>query len=189
MKKAGIRKTARYNCKMIMIFPNPQNPQKGRLYLRGRFYDCALGRNGITRHKKEGDGCTPVGRFPLRPFWRRPDRPAAHWHKKHAANMRDIQPNDGWSDDPRDPNYNRLITRPHRFRHERLWRDDGHYDVIIPLGYNDDPPQKGRGSAIFFHLTSADLPPTEGCVAVTPETMQAIWGFLRPNMWIHIRGL
>ncbi len=98
---------------------------------------------------KEGDGCTPVGRFRYAHFGDAQTGRRA-LAQKHAANVRDIQPNDGWSDDPRDPNYNRLITRPHRFRHERLWRDDGHYDVIIRLAIMTTHRRKGAAVRYFF---------------------------------------
>lgn len=40
----------------------------------GRTWRCALGKGGIVRDKREGDGCTPVGTFPLRRVLYRPDR-------------------------------------------------------------------------------------------------------------------
>ncbi len=47
-----------------------------------------------------------------------------------------------------------------------LWRADHVYDLIVPLGYNDDPVVPGKGSAIFMHVAKPDYAPTEGCVAL-----------------------
>jgi L,D-peptidoglycan transpeptidase YkuD (ErfK/YbiS/YcfS/YnhG family) len=77
-----------------------------------------------------------------------------------------IDPSDGWSDDPRDGFYNQAVPLPHAYSYERLWREDAIYDLIVPLGYNDDPPIPGLGSAIFLHCARPDYSPTEGCVAV-----------------------
>jgi L,D-peptidoglycan transpeptidase YkuD (ErfK/YbiS/YcfS/YnhG family) len=38
--------------------------------------------------------------------------------------------------------------------------------LIVPLGYNDNPPVTGLGSAIFLHVARDDYAPTEGCVAL-----------------------
>jgi L,D-peptidoglycan transpeptidase YkuD (ErfK/YbiS/YcfS/YnhG family) len=129
---------------------------------------CALGRGGIREaaDKREGDGATPLGQWPIRGVLLRPDRgllPPAH------LPWRWLRENDGWSDDLRDPVYNRPVRHPHAFSAERLWREDGLYDAIVLLGHNDAPPVAGQGSAIFLHLRVGDV--TEGCVAVPRETM------------------
>ena len=124
---------------------------------------CALGRNGVSAEKREGDGATPAGVLPLRYVFYRPDREA-----QPATRMavRVISPGDGWCDDPARPEYNRLVRRPFPGRHETLWRADGLYDLAVVLGWNDAPPVPGRGSAIFLHVAGADYAPTEGCVAL-----------------------
>ncbi len=48
-----------------------------------------------------------------------------------------------------------------------MWRDDGLYDVVLVVGYNDAPVIPARGSAIFVHVSRADFSPTAGCVALT----------------------
>lgn len=61
------------------------------------------------------------------------------------------------------------------FSYENLWRtEDDCYDIVIPLGYNDDPIMAGRGSAIFLHIARPDYSGTEGCVAVSREDMPAL---------------
>lgn len=124
---------------------------------------CTVGRGGIGQKKAEGDGITPVGRFPLRGVMARPERIAVI---QTALPVSPITKTDGWCDDPASADYNRRITLPHPASHEQLWRADALYDVIIEIGYNDDPVVPGRGSAIFIHVARARYQPTQGCVAL-----------------------
>ena len=140
----------------------------GRLSFRGRRYRCALGRAGIVADKREGDGATPAGEFPLRRLLYRPDRlpePAT------GLEVLPIGPDDGWCDAPEDAAYNRPVRLPHPASAERLWREDRLYDLVVVLGHNDDPPRPGLGSAIFLHVARPDYGPTEGCVALAPDDL------------------
>lgn len=131
----------------------------------GRNIPCSIGRNGAipAAEKREGDGMTPLGLWPIRAVLLRPDRVALP--SGIRLPWRWLRPDDGWSDDPSDPAYNRPVRHPHRFSAEQLWREDGLYDVILVLGHNDAPPVPGLGSAIFVHCWNEGQP-TEGCVAV-----------------------
>lgn len=82
-----------------------------------------------------------------------------------------LHPSLGWCDAPGDANYNRIVRLPYAASHERLWRRDHLYDLIVILGYNDYPRAQGRGSAIFMHLARAGYSPTEGCVALSRRDM------------------
>jgi L,D-peptidoglycan transpeptidase YkuD (ErfK/YbiS/YcfS/YnhG family) len=135
----------------------------GLLAHRNRIYRCALGKEGLTANKREGDGATPIGRFCVRELLYRCDRVAI---PTTGLASRIIQSDSGWSDDPSDPVYNREVHRPHRYGHESLFREDNLYDLIVPLGYNDSPPVAGLGSAIFLHVARDNYAPTEGCVAL-----------------------
>lgn len=132
---------------------------------------CALGRAGIEPSKREGDGATPAGIFPLREIFYRPDRVA---RPISSLPVRPLAPHDGWCDDPACADYNRLVRLPHSGSHERLWRDDALYDIVAVIGYNDSPPVRGLGSAIFLHVASDDFAPTEGCVAVALTELRPI---------------
>ena len=99
-----------------------------------------------------------------------------------------LRPADGWCDDAGAPNYNRLVTLPCRGSHERLWRDDRLYDLIVELGYNDDPPEPGKGSAIFLHIARADYLPTEGCVALAEADLRAVLARLSAGSVVEIRA-
>jgi L,D-peptidoglycan transpeptidase YkuD (ErfK/YbiS/YcfS/YnhG family) len=126
---------------------------------------CALGRAGITRTKREGDGASPSGAFRLRSGVYRPD----HFGSRPASPLplRPSAPGDGWCDDARDRRYNRPIRLPAPgVGHERMWREDGLYDLVIDLDYNRGPIRRGHGSAIFLHVARPGYRPTEGCVAL-----------------------
>ena len=134
--------------------------------------------------KRESDGATPLGAWPLREALFRPDRgdPPATALPLHA-----IAPADGWSDDPADPRYNRPVALPHAFRHERLWREDGLYDLVVPLGFNDDPPAPGRGSAIFLHCAHPAYAPTEGCIALARADLERLLARAAPGDLLEVR--
>jgi len=136
----------------------------------GRILRCALGRAGISNDKREGDGATPAGIWPIREVLFRADRVALATGLPHAP----LKPDDGWCDDPADADYNRRVTLPHRARCESLWRDDGIYDAIAVLGYNEAPVVPGAGSAIFLHVARDDFSPTQGCVALAREDLVAV---------------
>lgn len=160
--------------------------EDGWATFRGRRYRCALGRNGLSRDKKEGDGTTPVGRFPLRFVCYRPDRLAA---PKTGLETVALGMDDAWSDDSNRPEYNTLVKLPHGGSHEKMWRHDRIYDLVVPIGYNDDPPVPGRGSAVFIHVARQGYPPTDACVAFSlPDLLEILRG-CRPETSIHVRPL
>jgi L,D-peptidoglycan transpeptidase YkuD (ErfK/YbiS/YcfS/YnhG family) len=99
-----------------------------------------------------------------------------------------LRPEDGWSDDPAEPDYNRLVPLPCRGSHERLWRADGVYDLIVELGFNDEPAMPGIGSAIFLHVARPDYPPTEGCVALAETDLRAVLKMLGGGSVIAVRA-
>src|SRR5947209_16644799 len=104
---------------------------------------CAVcGRGGVRANKREGDGASPAGTFPLLYGYYRADRLAV---PRSGLGMPPLRPEDGWVDDPADPNYNRPVKLPYPARHEQLWRADGLYDLIVVIGYNTDPVMPGAG--------------------------------------------
>jgi len=178
----------------ILVFPD------GRLQWGGRRVRCALGRGGVRADKREGDGATPVGRFPLRRVFYRADRvppPAT------GLPVQTIAPDLGWCDDPAHADYNRMVGLPFAASHERLWRDDALYDLLAVIGYNDEPVAPGLGSAIFLHVakpsarpspaggrgeraSGPDFAPTEGCVALVLAELSDLLAACGPGDTIRI---
>lgn len=146
---------------------------------------CALGRGGVLESKREGDGGTPAGLWPLREVLFRHDRLGTI---ATALPARALERDDGWCDDPADLHYNRKVRLPYPGRCERLWRADRLYDIIVPLGYNDDPVVPGAGSAIFLHVARPDFAPTEGCAALALDDLLEVLAAVRPGAAVRITG-
>jgi L,D-peptidoglycan transpeptidase YkuD (ErfK/YbiS/YcfS/YnhG family) len=155
---------------LIKLYPSGK---RGKLIWQGRFYRAALGRGGVSPEKKEGDGKTPAGCFPLRQVFYRPDRLSP---PRTSLPIQPLKPDYGWDDNPASPSYNRLvrISETASFQGEQLWRQDNLYDLVVIVGYNDDPPIPGRGSAIFIHIARPNYSPTAGCVALSQKDLQEI---------------
>jgi L,D-peptidoglycan transpeptidase YkuD (ErfK/YbiS/YcfS/YnhG family) len=155
-----------------------------RLSWPGGAAPAACGRGGVRPDKREGDGASPLGTFPLLDAYYRADRLAP---PSTGLRLAALRPDDGWVDDPADRRYNRLVSLPYPAHHEAMWRADGLYDLVVLIGYNTDPPAPGRGSAIFLHVASPDFAPTEGCIAVARDVLAALLGLLGPGSTITIR--
>jgi L,D-peptidoglycan transpeptidase YkuD (ErfK/YbiS/YcfS/YnhG family) len=157
----------------------------GRLFWPGGAARAACGWGGVHRDKREGDGASPQGTFRLVRAFYRPDRIAPP--PATGLPLAPLRLDDGWVDDPADPRYNRLVQLPCPAHHERMWRQDHLYDLIVVIGYNLDPVVPGRGSAIFLHCASRDFAPTEGCIAIAREVLLALLPLLGPLSGITIR--
>jgi L,D-peptidoglycan transpeptidase YkuD (ErfK/YbiS/YcfS/YnhG family) len=167
----------------IMVRPSAGTPTRGLLVAGPLVVPCALGRGGLTADKREGDGATPAAALRLVACHYRADRlprPATRLPPLP------IRPDDGWCDDPADRAYNRPVQLPYPAGHERMWRDDHLYDVVVVLDWNLDRPIPGRGSAIFFHLAAPGFAPTAGCVAVTLPAMRRILAVSGPGMVMDV---
>lgn len=145
---------------------------------------AAVGPGGIAIKGGEGDGITPRGRFPVREIFYRADRIAK---PVTALRLRAIEKDDGWCDAPDDPRYNRLVKLPYPASTERMWREDHLYDLVLVLGYNDDPVVPGKGSAIFLHLARPDFSATHGCVALAYDDALAAIGQLQPGDEVEVK--
>ena len=130
--------------------------------------DAVLGKNGFSPsgEKKEGDGRTPSGIFPLGTTFGY--APAV----ETGLPYRQVTAEDFWIDDPQSPQYNQWITgTPAAKSFEKLKRDDDLYKYGIVIEYNTNPVIQGAGSAIFLHVWRSPESPTTGCVAVSEENM------------------
>lgn len=145
---------------------------------------AALGRAGRRVLKREGDGATPIGSWCILYALYRPDRvprPATR------LRLEPIIATAGWCDDPRDRNYNRPVPWPYPASAERLWRDDGLYDIVIVLDHNQRPRVRGLGSAIFVHVARPGLAPTEGCIAISRDELLRLLARVRAGDAVMVR--
>ena len=148
-------------------------------------FGCVLGRGGViaAAEKREGDGASPLGVWTMRRVFYRPDRGP---RPETQLPIVPLKSSDGWCDAADHPPYNRPVTLPFPASREKLWRADAAYDLIVELGYNDDPVIPGSGSAIFLHLMHADSRPTAGCVALNRADMLAVLKVAMPGSSVEI---
>ena len=126
-------------------------------------FKCCIGKNGLSLNKKEGDKKTPKGLFSIGDLYFRSDR-----INNPRTNLKKIiiKKNMGWCDDVNYPKYyNKLIKTNNNIRHEKLYREDNKYNLLILIKYNFIKPIVHNGSCIFLHITD-DYRPTAGCIAL-----------------------
>jgi L,D-peptidoglycan transpeptidase YkuD (ErfK/YbiS/YcfS/YnhG family) len=146
-------------------------------------FRCCIGKNGLTKNKREGDKKTPVGLFKLGNLYYREDRISKPKTKFRCIK---ITKKMGWCDDQLDhKNYNRLINTKFVRKYEKLYRKDYKYDLLIPIKYNFKKPIPGKGSCIFLHLTKS-YAPTAGCVAIAKNDFMTMLKILKVNSSISI---
>jgi len=145
-------------------------------------FKCCIGKNGLTKFKKEGDGKTPKGIFKIEHLYFRKDR-----IKKPLTKLKciEIKRNMGWCDDVKNKKYNKLIKINKNCSHEKLFRKDKKYDLLIPIKYNFNKIIPGNGSCIFIHLTS-DYKPTAGCIALKEKDLLILLKLINKNTKIII---
>ena len=145
-------------------------------------FKCSIGKNGKTSKKTEGDNKTPKGLYALGPLYYRKNRLLKLSTKLKKI---EIMKNLGWCDDVKSKLYNKSIKTNNNVRHEKLYRNDKKYDLLIPIEYNFKKPKKNKGSAIFLHLTS-NYRKTQGCVAIKEKDMLILLKLINKNTKIKI---
>ena len=146
-------------------------------------FRCSVGKNGITRKKIEGDKKTPSGIFKIEHLYYRKDRISLP-----ETNLKCIEINDkmGWCNDKNfSKKYNQLINVNNKIGHEKLFRKDNKYDLLIPIKFNFNKRILGKGSCIFIHLTE-DYRPTAGCVALKKKDFFIMLKLINKNTKIKI---
>jgi L,D-peptidoglycan transpeptidase YkuD (ErfK/YbiS/YcfS/YnhG family) len=140
--------------------------------------DAVIGSNGFAEvgEKKEGDGKTPSGIYPLKMTF--------GYDAAMATKMpyRQALADDIWVDDPQSDYYNHWVKKQetHAASFEIMKRDDNLYKYGVVIEYNTDPVIKGNGSAIFLHIWKGEGTTTAGCVAVSEENIIKIIKWLDP---------
>ncbi|MFS8036161.1 L,D-transpeptidase family protein [Xanthobacter sp. AM11] len=154
----------------------------GLLLCAGQGLPVAIGRSGTAFDKREGDGRTPAGTWRIRELRYRADHGPRPMTRLPCRRTR---PADGWCDDRTDRRYNRPVTLPlgggRPVSHERMWRADDLYDLVLVLDHNSRPRVAGRGSAVFIHLARPGFSATEGCVALRRADLLRLLARLRPG--------
>ena len=163
---------------MLILLKN-----KYTLQVENFFFKCVIGLNGTSKRKKEGDKITPKGIYEIENLYYRRDR-----IKKIETKLRliEIKKSMGWCDDIKDKkNYNKLININEKTKHEKLFRKDNKYDLLIPIKYNFKKRILSKGSCIFIHLTK-NYKPTAGCVALKEKDFLIMLKLIKKNSKIKI---
>ena len=138
-----------------------------------------VGRSGLSAHHLEGDGTTPLGRFPIGPvLYGLEPNPGVRlrYHR--------IVCGDWWDEDPASRTYNTFrhtacgAKPPFGADSEALWKP--------VVAYNVTPVIAGRGSAIFLHIDTGHA--TNGCVSLPRPQLLRVLRRLRPGASITIRA-
>jgi len=159
--------------------------KKNILLYKGYKLKCSIGKRGLRKSKKEGDSTTPKGLFGLGVLYYRKDR---NKYLKTKLKKKVIKKNMGWCDDIKSKKYNKEILFPFKYRAEKLYRKQNIYDIFINIKYNYSPVVKGKGSAIFLHLTNKKYKPTKGCIAIQKNDFLKILTSINKNTKILITG-
>jgi len=157
--------------------------KSGYLEYKNLKFRCALGKAGIKRKGKEGDNITPKGIFKITKIYYRSDKIK---NIITAVKKIKIKKNIGWCDDPNSHFYNQQISLPNKFGHEKLYRNDSLYDLILVLNYNVNPIIKNKGSAIFIHIAKKNYKKTKGCIALKRANLIQLVSQIKKNTKIKI---
>ena len=158
--------------------------KKHFLLYKGYKLKCSIGKSGITHSKKEGDLTTPKGLFELGLLYYRKDKIKL---LKCKIKKRAIKKGMGWCNDSKSKKYNQEISFPFKYGAEKLYRKDKIYDIFINIKYNQLPIIKGKGSAIFLHLSNKKYKPTSGCVAIQKKDFLKILPLINNKTKISIK--
>ena len=145
-------------------------------------FKCSIGKKGRTNNKKEGDLKTPKGIYKIDTLFYRKDK---YLNPITKLKKIPIQKDMGWCDDVNSKYYNKLIKLNKNVRHEKLFRKNSNYDLLIPISYNTKRPIKDKGSAIFIHLTK-NYKKTLGCIAIKENDMLVLLKIVNKKTKIKI---
>ncbi len=142
---------------MIIILKNNQTLNVGEFSFK-----CCIGKRGKISNKKEGDLKTPKGIFSFGNLYYRPDR--VQKPKTKIKSIKITKNTICCNDIRSKKNYNRILKKVQKIKHETLWRTDNKYNFVLLIKYNNKKIC-GKGSCIFIHLTN-NYRPTAGCIAL-----------------------
>jgi len=125
---------------------------------------------------------TPKGLFKIKYILYRKDRVKISTILKKKV----LKKNMGWCDDPRSSHYNKLIKLPFAHNHEKLFKRENIYDIVLVLNYNMNPVKKNKGSAIFIHVAKNNFKKTEGCVAIKKPSLIKLIKKINQNTKVKI---
>jgi L,D-peptidoglycan transpeptidase YkuD (ErfK/YbiS/YcfS/YnhG family) len=91
----------------------------------------------------------------------------------------------GWCNDSKSKLYNKLINTNLKVSHEKMFREDSKYDLVVSINYNTRNIIQNKGSAIFIHLTK-NYKKTQGCVVLNKKDLLILLKLINKKTRIKI---
>jgi zinc D-Ala-D-Ala dipeptidase len=144
-----------------------------------------VGFDGVSTegpHKREGDGKSPAGMFPLDTvFGFAPPGSLQSLRMPYVQ----LRPSTDCVDDTASSHYNTVVDRAAvtkiDWNSAEHMRTVGQYEVGVIVGYNAMPPVKARGSCIFLHVWAGPESHTAGCTAFDGAKLRDLISWLDPE--------
>ena len=166
---------------------------KSKIIFKKKVFFCQVGTGGVVPKylKKEGDKKTPSGRYKINKIFIKKKNILLNKIKTFPKiKTYYFDNNHIWCDDISSHFYNKCLKKnPNQnlnFSFEELFRDDDVYDYFIELNYNTKPIIKGKGSAIFIHISFENLRPTNGCITLSKKNLKFLINNLQKINYIYI---
>jgi zinc D-Ala-D-Ala dipeptidase len=189
---------------VVVTTKNWENTQgSARLYERrslkddwkavGKDFPVTVGRSGLgiddtskwseeVAHsvKREGDGRSPAGLFPLTSAFGKPES------VKTKLSYQSLSEQTECVDDVNSHHYNKIVNRLQVGifdwkSSEKMASITPEYDLGVFVAYNTYPVVKGRGSCIFLHVWESPNDATSGCTAMSKEDLERVVAWLDPK--------
>ena len=130
--------------------------------------------------KREGDGRSPAGIFPLDTAFGFDARQSAPWVRLPYVQLRTTTE---CVDDGQSVHYNTIVDRDAVPRVDwtssEKMRSIGQYEFGVHVAYNA-PPTPSRGSCIFLHIWAGPRSVTAGCTAMDEGALEALMRWVDP---------
>ena len=168
----------------------------GKLYCYERSFDkwrsvfdpivVNLGKNGMAHEgeKREGDGKSPSGIFPLGPVF------GDSLHKSCVKNMPFLLTKDlECVDDSSSLHYNQFVTSSIEKTYvssEKMEEMGSLYSLGVVVGYNQHPVCSGVGSCIFLHIWKEEGCGTAGCTVMEKKHLVNVVSWLDAKKTPHL---
>jgi L,D-peptidoglycan transpeptidase YkuD (ErfK/YbiS/YcfS/YnhG family) len=161
----------------------------------GKDFPVVIGRNGLawerasspndalaplSEIKKEGDGRSPAGLFPLTFAFGRPEKPGGV-----KLSYTKLEKYSECVDDAASHHYNKLVERLQVGifdwkSSEKMLEVGPEYDLGLFVAHNSYPVRSGDGSCIFLHVWKDAATGTSGCTAMKREDLERILAWADP---------
>ena len=143
-------------------------------------YPARVGWNGLRVNRREGDGTTPIGTFPIAPtMYGNGPNPGVRFRYVR------LRCGDWWVEDPRSPAYNTFqrfgcgVRPPFKLTTPDMSKSRRAYVHLAVIEFNMHPIVPGRGSGIFLHAQTDG--PTNGCVSLPRADLVRVLRWLSPS--------